>query len=184
MSSPSCSDTNDGRMRPPTTSTLVPVTDVPRFKRARHTSSLYMPGPETHLALPGRLALTQAPSLPSSVPSSPTTEDADLGAYGDDLDDVFLDQPDPLLIIDGGHSHKAIRQWSTWTTQVIPSLVRPHLQLLRETKNLRNPVPVPNNLPACTCSSESRSLKIVVLHFDSRYLIFSVSWLIDTPSRA
>ena len=38
---------------------LISVSDVPRTKRPRHSTALFLPGPEELITLPGRVALTQ-----------------------------------------------------------------------------------------------------------------------------
>ena len=45
---------------------------------------------------------------------------------------------------------KKERQYERWTTDVIPGLVQPYLELLRKTENLRLS-PNQTNSPACTC---------------------------------
>ncbi|KAL6305915.1 hypothetical protein BKA93DRAFT_730537, partial [Sparassis latifolia] len=68
---------------------------------------------------------------------------------------------------------KKARQWQRWATEVIPSLLLPHMELLRLSESLRQNVDIPR---ACTCGGEHvRTLKVVCVYFESlRYVNINV----------
>jgi hypothetical protein len=63
---------------------------------------------------------------------------------------------------------KKARQWRKWVDEVIPSLVRPYLAVLRHTDSFRLPVPPRTS---CTCTSGSRRLNVVCVYFDSMLFV-------------
>jgi hypothetical protein len=60
---------------------------------------------------------------------------------------------------------KKARQWRSWKEEVIPSLVRPFLAILRCTDSFRLPIPSPAH---CTCVSTSRRLQVTCVYFNSQ----------------
>ncbi|KAF7964775.1 hypothetical protein HWV62_3126 [Athelia sp. TMB] len=93
------------------------------------------------------------PAAPAPTPPSPTLQEPDHPAS------------DGLGHVGPSFSAKAARQYATWTTDVIPSLVPVYLHLLRTTQSLTRP-PVPS-VPLCVCGKKKLVLNIVCLHFDS-----------------
>ena len=131
-SSPSRASTSDSRS---TQAHLIEIARYPRQRRPRNSKSLFLPSPSTHVVLPGGTRLTQVYSIDGVSPRRRPTlgDDNSESALNTIFDDVFTS---PTLDSDiNGHRRKE-NQWKTWTTEVIPSLLRPYLQLLRETDNL------------------------------------------------
>jgi hypothetical protein len=167
---------------------LVPVTDVPRPKRPRNSKSLFLPGPEELITLPGRISFTQpivaamsnhswkgsntnsGRSTPSDASDGASSDasapDVDLTAgAADDLDAATRRR---------NHQRKKMRLSVKWTSRVIPSLLPIYLRLLRETESLRlppNPVPV-----SCACVSV-RSLTVMCVFFQRKFLKSSLLFL-------
>ncbi|GBE80067.1 hypothetical protein SCP_0212700 [Sparassis crispa] len=101
---------------------------------------------------------------------------------------IFLFQVQSVFFFDGVYTslldepaavraarlrQKKAHQWQRWVTEVIPSLLLPHMELLRLSESLRQNVDIPR---ACTCGGEHvRTLKVVCVYFESlRYVNINV----------
>lgn len=163
FSSPSHASTSST----PGRSQLIDVSRIPRQRRPRNSQNLFLPGPEALLTLPGRTRLTQVYSLDDCNRQSPRRRRPISSNHDESkLVDPFFDDVFTLPPLDtdtNGHRRKE-NQWQKWTTDVIPSLLRPYLQLLRETENLRNR---PDDHPhICTCCSPGRPVSVIGVFFD------------------
>lgn len=156
---------------------LISPSLLPKERRPRNSQGIFISRPEVLVAIPGR-EYTQLPMpdrgrMPRSsrhaTPSSTTDhtpEDAVEEGYEPptaDLDQVFVEhQSEPNV----GQRQKREKQWRKWTNEVIPSLLRPHLSLLRESTSLRS---IPRSGSRnCTCANtKSRHLNVVCVHFES-----------------
>jgi hypothetical protein len=93
----------------------------------------------------------------------------DLNAPSSDFNfttDVFVsDPPETAEVRREQQQRKRQKQWRRWTDEVIPSLLRPHLRLVRKSKSLRS---LPRLATSqCTCGSSSlRRLKIICVFFE------------------
>ena len=77
---------------------------------------------------------------------------------------------------------KKERLWKRWAENVIPSLLRPHLQLLRQSKSLRS---IPRSLTyQCSCNSNSQTLEVVCVFFDRKYMMVISGPSVDVFFRA
>jgi hypothetical protein len=166
FSSPSHTSTSRDRSTPRKT-LLIDVSRYPRQRRPRNSKHLFIPGPEALLTLPGRTKLTQVYSLDDFNNQSPrrrrpiSTNHDDSNVVEPIFDDVFTVPP---LDSDTNGRRRKENQWNRWTTDVIPSLLRPYLQLLRETENLRDKPD--DHLDICTCGSPGRPASIITVYFD------------------
>jgi hypothetical protein len=150
--------------------TLISLADAPVTKRPRHSSDVFLPGPEPLLACPGRVNLTQTLASHGRSPSPPQDDAVP------DVEDVFLDTTDQLaddrsvvVARRERQRRKRAQQYTNWVTNIIPSLIEPHLRLLRQTNSLRDPLQ-PEPL-TCTCAPEaSRSLHVISVHFHRQYI--------------
>ncbi|KII83586.1 hypothetical protein PLICRDRAFT_119196 [Plicaturopsis crispa FD-325 SS-3] len=61
---------------------------------------------------------------------------------------------------------KKQRQWTTWATQIIPSLVDPHLRLLRRSENLRRMPAVTEEDCTCGDTARVRTMSVSCVTFD------------------
>jgi hypothetical protein len=184
-------DSSDPRSLPPSrsvspskssvTSHLVAPSEVPQTRRPRHTQNMFLPRSELLLAVPGddytqpastsndRLARSGGISLVSTRGSSFSAVDS--ADPGPELaDDIF--------VVDNTYSDelrrqrqrlKKQKQWLRWTNEVIPSLVQPHLHLLRISESLRSIPQYVNTLFGC--NSDVRHLKIVCVYLDSKSVV-------------
>ena len=115
------------------------------------------------MALPGGRRFTQVYDLndPSVTSTRHRNTARDHRDHDLAFDDVFSS---PYLDLDINGRQRKERQWKTWTTDVIPSLLRPYLRLLRETNNLRN-MPT-NRTDDCVCGSLGHPLSVLNVYFD------------------
>ena len=74
----------------------------------------------------------------------------------------------PFFQLPAHSRHKKQVQWNRWVTDVIPSLVKPYMELMRITESLRNPVPAVSH--ACLCRRPSKILNVVCVHFHSEWM--------------
>jgi hypothetical protein len=173
---------------------LVPPPMVPKTRRPRHSRSLYLPGPERILTLPGQeysqmpsasrghtARVTHFPRRDLGAPREPPeVPDDDLCRSSEPFDiinNVFIsDAPDAEELQREKQRLKKQKQWQRWTQDVIPSLLRPHLQLLHNSASLCS---VPQHTKhQCKCNAASlRRLKVVCVSFEcefniSRYITF------------
>ncbi|KAL6302529.1 hypothetical protein BKA93DRAFT_827420 [Sparassis latifolia] len=174
---------------------LIQPIDFPQQRRPHGAKHLFLPGPESLVTLPGRLNFTHA-NLPRGRFSTRTQHGPSATQQGvPSSDDPFLSHVDDLPVsspelffFDGVYTslldepaairvarlrQKKARQWQRWATEVIPSLLLPHMELLRLSESLRQNVDIPR---ACTCSGEHvRTLKVVCVYFESlRYVNINV----------
>ena len=160
---------------------LVSVSDIPPSKRPRNSKTLFLPGPEQLITLPGRVALTQplivepknrADKRRDSTPASEVdANQSDLG--GADVAFTVLDDFIPVLDFDSPRRRrggKNGRQRYLWTTHVIPVLLPIYLRILRETESLRLD-PKPASLP-CACSS-IRLINVTCIYFQCKFIFRS-----------
>jgi len=61
---------------------------------------------------------------------------------------------------------KKQRQWRNWSEQVIPMLLEPYLELLRESEGLRDLTSVRDRL-GCRGCADGRNLEVVCIYFES-----------------
>ena len=64
---------------------------------------------------------------------------------------------------------KKIALWRNWALKLIPQLLDPHLNLLRESENLKN---IDRRLPCCSCNGTGYKMKVIAVFFESE-LLFS-----------
>ena len=167
---------------------LVPPSKVPKGCRPRHSKSFYLPGPEHVLTLPGqdysqipstssgRPRVTQIPRLEFGAKERPRDAIDDLHMSSDTFDiinDVFItDVPESEQVQREKQKQKKQKQWKKWTEDIIPSLLRPHLRLLRKTASLRS---MPRHKAhQCNCDGmSSRRLKVVCVSFEREFNVYS-----------
>jgi hypothetical protein len=161
---------------------LVSVSNLPALKRPRHSKSLFLPGPEELITLPGGVILTQLTTV-----KEPNREDdqtwelrhqrSTTPSEGDSSRSIIENSdviPDDFNYeIEGDapttrqkQQRKTSRLHSNWITKVIPSLLPIYFRILRETKSLRlsfKPAPL-----SCTCSS-FRSINVTCIYFQRTF---------------
>jgi hypothetical protein len=155
----------------PSTSTfLVPLSQAPRKRLAPRTGHLYLPGPERLVALGSGLNFTHAQEL-HPLRSQTAVDVDDPSVFSDNSPDysqtytLFTSESEELRRC--RQQRKKERQWRTWTTQIIPSLIRPCLRLLRESETLRH---VPDLCPhRCTCGAPAKMLAVICVHFECEF---------------
>jgi CxC1 like cysteine cluster associated with KDZ transposases len=184
---------------------LVPPSVIPRNRRPRNSRDLYLPGPEQILTLPGqsysqmpfsshgRSANATSTHVPQNVGRHTGARDCSAdpddnpyrspGAF-DIINDIFVaDAPKSEELQREKQRQKKEKQWKKWTQEVIPSLLRPHLRLLRKSASLRS---IPQHTDYhCKCGgTSSRRLKVVCVSFEREFYILydvsaSVCWIQD-----
>jgi hypothetical protein len=170
----------------PTSEHLIASSTAPQSRRARHAKGIFISGAAQNiLSLPGQeymqLPSSRAGHNPASHPNdelSPTTPAptpdlrrnpaADLHGPSNDfniMDDMFISlRVEPEGLRRQRQKHKNEKRWKKWTEEVIPSLLRPHLHLLRESETLRSTPQLTNQ--QCSCHAPSRRLKVVCVYFE------------------
>jgi hypothetical protein len=159
---------------------LISSSLVPKERRPRHSQSIFVPTPEVLVAIPGH-DYSQIPSpdrgcMPRSSrhartlsTAGPIPEAAVEDSYEPpsfDFDQVFVQHPTETEQVNMAQQRKRKKQWNRWMNEVIPSLLRPHLHLLRESASLRSISR--SGSRNCTCAgASSRYLKVVCVHFES-----------------
>jgi len=88
-------------------------------------------------------------------------EDEDEGMYDDKrADDVQVER----------RAGKKARQWRNWNERIIPMLLEPYVELLRESNSLRDLSGVRNS-QGCKGCVEGRKLEVVCVYFESMFSI-------------
>jgi hypothetical protein len=184
---------------------LVPPSMIPRSRRPRNSRDLYLPGPEQILTLPGQ-SYSQMPSsshvrstnassthVPQNVGRHTGAHDLSAGPDNnpyrspgafDIINDIFVaDAPESEEFQREKQRRKKEKQWKKWTQEIIPSLLRPHLRLLRKSASLRS---MPQHTDYhCKCGgTSSRRLKVVCVSFEREfYILYGISapvcWIQD-----
>jgi hypothetical protein len=156
---------------------------VPKLRRVRNSNSFYLPGPEKILSLPGQ-NYSQMPlprhslaarvnhssgclTVPANNAPEVFDDDPFISSDGVDiLNDILIDTtPESEEIQREKTKRKKEKQWKTWTQVVIPSLIHPHLRLLRKSFSLRS---MPQHAEhQCKCNGTgSRRLTVVCVSFE------------------
>ena len=73
------------------------------------------------------------------------------------------DQGSPRKKID-----KKITLWRNWALKLIPELLDPYLNLLRESENLKN---IDRRLPHCSCNGTGHKMKVIAVFFESKLFL-------------
>lgn len=178
---------------------LVPVEAVPRQRLAPYTSQFHLPRVRSVFSLPDGRELAQLPQVrpdPTCIDGHSDTAEEVVEQYehlGDGPQDELASSsevppPDtalPYLTFDGTEpaelrqtraQAKKEKQWKTWATKTIPSLLLPYMKILRDTNSLRDKAPQ-ESVP-CPCGICIRQLKVVCVYFERESLFFSSSNLL------
>lgn len=153
---------------------------LPVQRRPPKSEGIFLPGPERLVSVLGVLYV-QIPSVDRGRTSrsaqlplpeddlggdlSPTTTVAPSG-HMDDVDDVFVMGGDGDVQLQRDKQRcKKVTQWTRWTTQTIPSLLRCHLALLCQSESLCS---MHRHLQfTCTCHGVSvRRLNVICIYFE------------------
>jgi hypothetical protein len=91
----------------------------------------------------------------------------------DIVNDVFIaDVSESEEVRRQKQKQKKQKQWKKWTQDIIPSLLRPHLRLLRKTASWRSMPRYTEH--QCNCNgTSSRHLKVVCVSFEREFDISS-----------
>lgn len=162
---------------------LIQPSDVPRTRRSRFTSQLYIPPNPELFVLPGGQSYTQSENC-TKGPQSQLHSSSMPRMATDDLNDPFL----PLahtssnhswhndLVIthhdgysSGEYSCKRERQWVTWSTQIIPALIEPYFSLLRATDSLRVIAAPLDTSTSCAACNKRRSKSLLLVSLTRKY---------------
>lgn len=158
---------------------LVLPSMVPKQCRPRNTHGMFISRPDISVAIPGQ-DYTQMPfpdrghkghaatsantisgSTAYSYPEDATTDEPP--AF--DIDDVFIE---PQMEIQEDQRHKRQTQWRRWMDEVIPSLLCPHLSLLRKLASLRS-ISQSDSFNCMCGKASARHLKVVCVHFEGMF---------------
>lgn len=146
--------------RPPVSNVFFRPNDVPRDRRPYGLSDI-MIGFQGKVYTPEGLFVQASPIGGTSAPGVDDTDsDDDYKMLSDDgLEDVgaaYEKQQD-----------KKRRQWQKWSENVIPAMLKPYLQLLRETESLRS-LNLVRNQQQCLGCSGGRMLDVSCIFFESK----------------
>lgn len=158
---------------------LVLPSMVPKQRRPRNSQGMFISRPDISVAVPGQdytqmpfpdrgrkgRAATSANAVSGSTAYS-YPEDATNDPPAFDIDDVFIE---PQMESQNEDQRlKRQTQWGRWMNEVIPSLLRPHLSLLRKSASLRS-ISRSESFN-CTCGKTgARHLKVVCVHFEGMF---------------
>lgn len=130
------------------------------------------------LLLTNGRALTQNPRLPRIPGQSglrgdrPVTAD-DVARAGHEAPPPVTDDPmdnytdTAELLSPSKHRTKRLKQWQTWSWEVIPKTIMPYLELLEATRSLRGEANLQLRASQCHCCGQGRWLTITVIRFSS-----------------
>jgi len=105
-----------------------------------------------------------------------------LAAGRDERDEDGLEEQDDDIIVreeegfrDEARARKQAskkeRQWRNWSEEVIPAMLEPYMELLRESDSLRD-LSSARMHRGCKGCGDGRSLEVVCVYFESRFLFF------------
>jgi hypothetical protein len=161
---------------------------IPTRRRSRYAKNLLITKAQTVLSVPGQeyaqmpsssRGRCPSPGLPKPAASSPNPAEAhvsDLFGMTDDFDvtgDIFVTHGQDDEELRRQRRRKKERQWKKWTDNVIPSLLRPHLNLLRQSESLRSIPQHPQQ--QCTCYGSSCRLKVICVFFEGECCVLFVA---------
>lgn len=153
---------------------LVLQSDAPKTRRAYGSKGRVRLHNNEVLAEPLGHVFVQQPVLQTST--APSIHPPELA-----LDDPFVDSgdigPSPIYISVGGDDpelrqqrrrQKKERQWTKWANETMPLLLKPYLQVLRESDNLRSLNRHSDVvLPACSCEKRA-SINVTCVFFERK----------------
>lgn len=91
----------------------------------------------------------------------------DVAGFSHILEDEVVEE-DSHEAGDKGRAEKRERQWVKWVTEVLPEMLHPYLQLVRETDSFRNLGHI-RQPPSCSGCGTHRTLDITCVYFDSEF---------------
>ncbi|KAK7438106.1 hypothetical protein VKT23_018272 [Stygiomarasmius scandens] len=145
------------------------------------TNPLSRKGPRPLVHLSGGQYLVQNPNLPrlrgqvglngdhpaefdteDPIPAAPTTQHTD-----DNVEFIMQESLNEVLVSPSKSTHrkKKERQWKRWLKEVIPTLVNPYMEMLKETDDLREDASL--HLTDCCSCNGGRYLEVSVVRFNS-----------------
>ncbi|RDB15385.1 hypothetical protein Hypma_004634, partial [Hypsizygus marmoreus] len=134
---------------------LVPTEQVPTQRMVRGTSNFTVLPPRDFVDPDGSFA---QPHVTSVTPATSATSAR--------ADDVSTSAP---VVVDDTvstpYSRKKDRQWQKWAIDIIPTLLKPYLSLLRETDSLRDGIPGTSEIN-CNCRSSVRRINVACVYFE------------------
>lgn len=167
----------------PASHTLIESRLIPQQRRGYGTRGKVNYAREELLVLPNRQAFTQLPSHPhrphhDTYNSPPPILDnsiiSDSVPEVDHMDQIFVTtgETEPPEIRKQRQQRKKERQWAKWADEVIPSLIKPHLQLLRQSESLRKLSQLRHTVLSplsCHCPKRTK-LTVTCVYFESALL--------------
>lgn len=135
-------------------------------------------GNEALVLLPNGITLTQNPAIPR-LPGQVgfrgdrpvNLEDFALAAQESEMpvppmsEVEFVETPD--YTSPSKHRTKRLRQWERWTTEILPLIISPYLELQHSTQSLRNEAVLNIEGRACECCQNAQKLTIWLIRFSS-----------------
>ena len=105
-----------------------------------------------------------------STPHTPVCEKPSTPAFEEPFEEpdleFFHDASPPDFDYNSQHCRKKDNQYRHWQNEVIPILIEPYLDILRQTSYMRLPLPEPQ-LPACQCAHGRHPLKVLGVSWTS-----------------
>lgn len=161
---------------------LVPPSAVSQGRQPRNSQNMFISRQAVLVSVPGhnfsQMSLPDRGRMPRVAsytdPPSRSTADSHPEAAEYASDEIPAFDMDNVFITPGTNNEdvnkarKREAQWNRWMNEVIPSLLRPHLALLRQSASLRS---ISRSDPVnCTCGKTgTRHLKVVLVHFESKF---------------
>ena len=179
----------------PTSHTLIESQLIPQQRRGYGTRGKVHYAREELLVLPNRQAFTQLPSHShrphhdTNDSPSPISDDSIIFASVpevDHMDQIFVtaSEAEPPELRKQRQQRKKERQWAKWANEVIPSLIKPHLQLLRQSQSLRELSQLRHTVLSplsCHCAKRTK-LTVTCVYFERALLtLHTAITLLLTP---
>jgi len=152
-----------GPLHAPPVPNLLPVGGIPSARWPYASLGLF-------LGVQGQVA------TPSSVFSQVMPQGQALHEAGDEAagEMVMFEESEDELSTEDDDKEEAARQigkkewqWRKWSEDVIPALLEPYLELLRESESLRD-VSGARNAEGCKGCRDKRQLEVVCVYFESK----------------
>ena len=154
-------DTKRLKSKPAAEAGIFPVAEAPRIRRP------YAFG-DGSVGVEGRI-YTPDGDFSQVLPATGAAGQGSGSSVGHVILDNAAEEPDEVDIDREARDEKKRRQWRKWSEDIIPALLRPYLQLLRETSGLRVMDSVRRK--GCRGCDGVRQLTVSCIFFESRFLI-------------
>jgi hypothetical protein len=153
--------------RAPTNTPVVPdlvlVDETTSTRRPYGSSGVFL-GVQGQVATPSGVFLQVMPGSSHPFHQDRNEEVGEVVMFEDSEDDLGSEDEEEEGVHQVG---KKVRQWRKWSEDIIPALLEPYLELLRESESLRD-VSDARNIQGCKGCQGKRQLEVVCVYFESK----------------